>query len=191
MGAVPAPEQACAALQGRNRRCITLDLHREEGRDILRRLSDRADVLIENFRPGVMEKWGLGPNVSPPHLCRKPVQRSLSRVAMAATALCFSTDGILPSTYIAVEAQAAAVTHQYQDADSTSVKNQDCRHTSVIKQEHPCRIVQDLKDTLIYTRISGYGQTGPKAQLAGYASVCEAYGGIRCGTLHCIAPLCC
>ena len=51
--------------------------------------------------------------------------------------------------------------------------------------------MQDLKDTLIYTRISGYGQTGPKAQLAGYASVCEAYGGIRCGTLHCIAPLCC
>ena len=41
--------------------------------------------------------------------------------------------------------------------------------------------MQDLKDTLIYTRISGYGQTGPKAQLAGYASVCEAYGGIRCG----------
>lgn len=38
---------------------------------------------------------------------------------------------------------------------------------------------QDLKDTLIYTRISGYGQTGPKAHLAGYASVCEAYGGIR------------
>ena len=53
----------CAALQGRNRRCITLDLHKEEGRDILRRLSDRADVLIENFRPGVMEKWGLGPKV--------------------------------------------------------------------------------------------------------------------------------
>ena len=47
------------------------------------------------------------------------------------------------------------------------------------KQRHPCH-VQDLKDTLIYTRISGYGQTGPKAQLAGYASVCEAYGGIRC-----------
>ncbi|CAL5228657.1 g11827 [Coccomyxa viridis] len=84
---------------GRNRRCITLDLHKEEGRDVLRRLSDRADVLVENFRPGVMEKWGLGP--------------------------------------------------------------------------------KDLKDTLIYTRISGYGQTGPKAHLAGYASVCEAYGGIR------------
>ena len=53
------------ALQGRNRRCITLDLHKEEGRDVLRRLSDRADVLVENFRPGVMEKWGLGPKVNP------------------------------------------------------------------------------------------------------------------------------
>ena len=58
----------CAARQGRNRRCITLDLHKEEGRDILRRLSDRVDVLVENFRPGVMEKWGLGPQVSIPSL---------------------------------------------------------------------------------------------------------------------------
>ena len=32
----------------------------------------------------------------------------------------------------------------------------------------------------MYARISGYGQTGPKAQLPGYASVCEAYGGFRC-----------
>ncbi len=50
-------------VQGRNRRCITVDLHKEEGRDIVRRLADRADVLVENFRPGVMEKWGLGPKV--------------------------------------------------------------------------------------------------------------------------------
>ena len=38
---------------------------------------------------------------------------------------------------------------------------------------------QDLKPDLVFARISGYGQTGPKAQLAGYASVCEAYGGVR------------
>ena len=38
---------------------------------------------------------------------------------------------------------------------------------------------QDLKSDLVYARISGYGQTGPKAHLAGYASVCEAYGGFR------------
>ena len=39
---------------------------------------------------------------------------------------------------------------------------------------------QDLKRELIYTRISGYGQTGPKAALPGYASVCEGFGGLRC-----------
>eukprot|EP00891_Asterochloris_glomerata_P004193 jgi/Astpho2/4193/e_gw1.00064.29.1_t len=84
---------------GRNRRCLTLDLRQQAGRDICRQLADRADVLVENFRPGVMEKWGLGP--------------------------------------------------------------------------------QDLKPELVYARISGYGQTGPKASLPGYASVCEAYGGFR------------
>jgi crotonobetainyl-CoA:carnitine CoA-transferase CaiB-like acyl-CoA transferase len=84
---------------GRNRRCITVDLHKEEGRELIKRLTARMDVLVENFRPGVMEKWGLGP--------------------------------------------------------------------------------ADLPDGLIYTRISGYGQTGPKAPLPGYASVCEAFGGFR------------
>lgn len=49
--------------QGRNRRCITVDLHKEEGREVLRGLANRSDVLVENFRPGVMEKWGLGPKV--------------------------------------------------------------------------------------------------------------------------------
>ena len=47
----------------RNKKCITLDLKAEAGCDIARRLIDGADVLIENFRPGVMEKWGLGPEV--------------------------------------------------------------------------------------------------------------------------------
>ena len=40
-------------------------------------------------------------------------------------------------------------------------------------------LLQDLKPELVYARISGYGQTGPKASLPGYASVCEAYGGFR------------
>jgi crotonobetainyl-CoA:carnitine CoA-transferase CaiB-like acyl-CoA transferase len=46
---------------GRNKQCITLDLRSEAGRQLARRLACRADVLIENFRPGTMEKWGLGP----------------------------------------------------------------------------------------------------------------------------------
>lgn len=47
----------------RNKRCVTLDLRQEEGQAIARRLADRADVLIENFRPGTMERWGLGPEI--------------------------------------------------------------------------------------------------------------------------------
>lgn len=45
----------------RNKRCLVLDLHAEEDRALARRLAARADVLIENFRPGTMERWGLGP----------------------------------------------------------------------------------------------------------------------------------
>ncbi|MEQ9061038.1 MAG: CaiB/BaiF CoA-transferase family protein [Gammaproteobacteria bacterium] len=86
----------------RNKKCITLDLRNERGRALLRELAGKADVFIENFRPGTMEKWGLGPEV--------------------------------------------------------------------FKADNP---------GLIYTRISGYGQTGPNAPKAGFASVCEAYGGFR------------
>lgn len=84
---------------GRNRKCVTIDLKTDQGRELVKQLASRVDVLIENFRPGVMESWGLGPD--------------------------------------------------------------------------------DLPKDLVYTRISGYGQTGPKATLPGYASVCEAYGGFR------------
>lgn len=47
----------------RNKRPITLDLKHDEGRAILLRLVESADVLIENFRPGTMERLGLGPDV--------------------------------------------------------------------------------------------------------------------------------
>jgi alpha-methylacyl-CoA racemase len=46
----------------RNRESIALDLKQEEGRAIVRRLAERADGLIEGYRPGVMEKLGLGPD---------------------------------------------------------------------------------------------------------------------------------
>ena len=46
---------------GRNKRCVTLDLRKPAGRDLARRLAARADVVLENFRPGTMEAWGLGP----------------------------------------------------------------------------------------------------------------------------------
>ncbi|MEX2480431.1 MAG: CaiB/BaiF CoA-transferase family protein [Gammaproteobacteria bacterium] len=86
----------------RNKKCVTLDLREERGRGLLRELAARADVFIENFRPGTMEKWGLAPET--------------------------------------------------------------------FKADNP---------GLIYARISGYGQTGPSASKAGFASVCEAFGGFR------------
>jgi crotonobetainyl-CoA:carnitine CoA-transferase CaiB-like acyl-CoA transferase len=47
---------------GRNKRCVTADLRRPEGRDLVRRLLGcGVDVVLENFRPGRMETWGLGP----------------------------------------------------------------------------------------------------------------------------------
>jgi crotonobetainyl-CoA:carnitine CoA-transferase CaiB-like acyl-CoA transferase len=46
----------------RNKRTVTLNLGKPEGQDILRRLALEADVLIENFRPGVLEGWNLGPD---------------------------------------------------------------------------------------------------------------------------------
>ncbi len=45
----------------RNKKCVTLNLKTERGRELAAALAERCDVLIENFRPGTMEKWGLGP----------------------------------------------------------------------------------------------------------------------------------
>ena len=87
---------------GRNKKSLTLNLRDQQGRVLLGKLLDDADVLIENFKPGTMEKWGLGPEE--------------------------------------------------------------------VKQTNP---------DLIYTRISGYGQTGPYSHKPGYASVTEAYSGFR------------
>lgn len=86
----------------RNKKSVTVDLSRPAGCDIARQLLIQADVLVENFRPGRMEAWGLGP----------------------------------------------------ED----------------IKAANP---------ELIYTRVSGYGQTGPYAGKPGFASACEAVGGMR------------
>ena len=47
-------------IDSRNKRCITADLKQADGQDILRRLVRDADVLVENFRPGTLERWGLG-----------------------------------------------------------------------------------------------------------------------------------
>ena len=50
-------------VQSRNKRSLALDLKQAEAQDIVRKLARESDVLIENFRPGAMELWGLGPDV--------------------------------------------------------------------------------------------------------------------------------
>ncbi|MDQ6771409.1 MAG: CoA transferase [Candidatus Dormibacteraeota bacterium] len=90
------------SVMSRNKRLVTLDLRREGGQQVFRRLAATADVVVENFRPGTLERWGLGPER-----------------------------------------------------------------------------LQEANRGLVVTRVSGYGQTGPYAARAGFASAGEAMGGLR------------
>jgi len=56
------------AVEGRGRRGVTLDLRRPEGQALFRRLAATADVVCENFRPGAMERWNIGPDDCDPRL---------------------------------------------------------------------------------------------------------------------------
>lgn len=56
------------AVEGRGRLGATCDLRRDEGQQLFRRLAGQADVVCENFRPGTMERWGLGPGDLDPTL---------------------------------------------------------------------------------------------------------------------------
>ncbi len=47
---------------GRNKKCVTANLKDERGQALVKRLAESADVLVENFKPGTLEKWGLGPD---------------------------------------------------------------------------------------------------------------------------------
>lgn len=88
--------------QSRNKESVALDLRQPDGQALVRRLAAEADVLIENFRPGTLEGWGLG---------------------------------------------------------------WDALHA--------------LSPRLIMLRLSGFGQTGPRAREPGFAAVGEAFGGLR------------
>lgn len=89
-------------VHARNKKSITLNLREKEGQDMVRELAKEADVIIENFRPGTLERWGIG----------------------------------------------------YED-------------------------LKKINPSLIMTRISGYGQTGPYRDKAGFGSVAESMGGLR------------
>ena len=86
----------------RNKRSVTIDLRSVEGQALARRLVRSADIVVENFRPGTLERWGLG----------------------------------------------------YEEAAA-------------------------LDPAVIYVRLSGFGQTGPYAQQAGFGAIGEAMGGLR------------
>ena len=89
-------------VHARNKKGVTLDLRKARGREIFLELVERSDVVIENFRPGTLERWNLG----------------------------------------------------YAE----------------LRQRNP---------GIVLVRVSGYGQTGPDAGKAGYASVAEAVSGLR------------
>src|SRR5215210_3381476 len=86
----------------RNKKSVTLNLREEQGQELARRLIAEADVVVENFRPGTLEKWGLG----------------------------------------------------YDD-------------------------LKEINPGVVMVRVSGYGQTGPYRDQAGFGSIGEAMGGIR------------
>ncbi|MCB1265326.1 MAG: CoA transferase [Mycobacterium sp.] len=89
-------------VHARNKKAVTLNLRVPRGRELFLDLVERADIIVENFRPGTLEKWDLG--------------------------------------------------------------------YDVLRQRNP---------GIILVRVSGYGQTGPDAGKAGYASVAEAVSGLR------------
>lgn len=59
VGGIPGPWTTLS----RNKRCISLDIRTEKGKDLLKRLVAGADIVVENFRPGTLEGWGLGYDV--------------------------------------------------------------------------------------------------------------------------------
>jgi crotonobetainyl-CoA:carnitine CoA-transferase CaiB-like acyl-CoA transferase len=56
------------AVEGRGRKSVTLDLRQADGQELFRRLAGTADVVCENFRPGTLERWHVGPEELAPHL---------------------------------------------------------------------------------------------------------------------------
>jgi crotonobetainyl-CoA:carnitine CoA-transferase CaiB-like acyl-CoA transferase len=56
------------AVEGRGRKSVTIDLRTPKGQDLYRRLAATADVVVENFRPGTLEQWNIGPGACDPRL---------------------------------------------------------------------------------------------------------------------------
>ena len=67
-GADGNPYSLFWAVEGRGRRSVTLDLRKPDGQDLFRRLAATADVVVENFRPGTLERWNVAPGDLDPRL---------------------------------------------------------------------------------------------------------------------------
>lgn len=63
-GAIPEGEKSSVwwSVHGRNKRCVTADLKNPEGIELVKKLIKHADAVVENFKPGQLAKWGLGPD---------------------------------------------------------------------------------------------------------------------------------
>ncbi|HVB07038.1 MAG TPA: CaiB/BaiF CoA-transferase family protein [Acidimicrobiales bacterium] len=59
VGPEDAPESLYFLSANRNKKSVVIDLQRAEGQEIIRRLAQGADIVVENFRPGTLERWGL------------------------------------------------------------------------------------------------------------------------------------
>ena len=93
------------AVEGRGRKSVTLDLAHAEGQDLFRRLAATADVVVENFRPGTLEHWHIGPGGSRPEARRPCASRRSARTARtrrgpASTAWASGTAGCCTSPAI-------------------------------------------------------------------------------------------
>src|SRR5699024_11436636 len=60
MGPFKGEEPLRWPTMARNKKLLTLDLRQERGKEILKKLVEKSDVVIENFRTGTLERWGLG-----------------------------------------------------------------------------------------------------------------------------------
>jgi crotonobetainyl-CoA:carnitine CoA-transferase CaiB-like acyl-CoA transferase len=63
-----APYSLFWAVEGRGRKSVTIDLRKSEGQALFRKLAETADVVVENFRPGTLENWNIGPASLPDRL---------------------------------------------------------------------------------------------------------------------------
>jgi crotonobetainyl-CoA:carnitine CoA-transferase CaiB-like acyl-CoA transferase len=62
------PHSLFWAVEGRGRKSVTINLRVPAGQALLRRLAETVDVVVENFRPGTLEQWSIGPTDLPPYL---------------------------------------------------------------------------------------------------------------------------